>query len=142
MDDRRPDSYEPNNTCAAAYDLGTEPDNRVLSATIDTAADTDDYYVFTGVDDTFTFGREVVRLTLEDVPGDADYDLYLYRGLSACQSGSSLAQSVAGGRGDEEMLEWVEALNFDDEGDFYVRVRRYAGNACFAPYRLTVHGLR
>lgn len=142
MDDRRPDQYEPNDSCAAAFELEQDPDERVLVATIDTAADQSDYFKFYADDTSFNLGREVIRLTLEDVPSDADYDLYLYRGLESCNRNEPLERATTGSYGDDELLEWYEALNFDDSGVFYIRVRRYAGNACFSPYRLTVYGLR
>ncbi len=144
MDDRRPDSSEPNDTCGQARRLFTEDapvdPNVFVNATIDTAADQDDYYYFTAEDNTFTLGREEIIVTLEDVPGDADYDIYLYKGLGSCNNDDTLALSNEG-TGQDERIEWTEIVNSDDSGDYYVRVKRYRGNACFAPYKLTVNGL-
>jgi hypothetical protein len=142
MDARNLDQYEPNDDCASAFELEQDPDDRVLVATMDTADDGSDYFKFMADDTSFNFGREIIRLTLEDVPSGADYDLYLYRGLESCINNPPLERSISGGAGEDELLEWYEALNFDDSGEFYIRVRRYAGNACFSPYRLTVYGLR
>jgi hypothetical protein len=133
-----PDQYEDNDDCNDAHNLGTDPDT-TIAANIDTAADRDDYFYFTAEDSASPF-REFITLELSDVPADADYDLYLYEGLTNCRNGDPLAVSDEG-QGEDESISWGERFNFDDGGRFYVRIRRFFGNACFEPYSLRVDGL-
>ena len=137
-DARNEDEYEPNDDCLDAAFLGEDPDVTV-SATIDTADDTSDYYYFDGSDSASPF-REYITLTLRDVPSNADYDLYLYHGYTNCTNDNPMMSST-GGRGEDEDISWGERWNYDDGGEWYVRVRRWYGNACYDPYTLTVDGL-
>jgi hypothetical protein len=138
-DARNPDQYETNDDCFSAHFLGTDPDTEI-QATIDTVDDNDDYFYFTAVDG-FNFGLpEYIEIDLQGVPNDADYDLFLYRGLGDCVADDPLGSSTAG-LGADESISWGERFNTDDDGDYYVRVQRFVGNACFEAYSLSVDGL-
>ena len=134
------DSFEPNDTCATAWDLGLEPVNERAFGYMSSAADNDDYFVFETVDQFSITTLEHIVITLEDIPRDADYDIYLYRGLDACECNAHLASSARPGDSDEE-IDWEESRVVGDDGNWYVRVRRFSGSSCEERYRLQVTGL-
>ena len=136
----RPDQFEFNDTCGTAFSLGTDPDGRVVQPTFDSVEfDVDDYFFFNGVDN-FSSGEEVVA-TLTNMPAGMDLDLFLYKGLSNCQSGTTISASQ--GTGNTETVRFDEAFGTSDDDIFYVRVKNFSAAAsCFQPYTLTVTGLR
>ncbi|MEZ4432877.1 MAG: MopE-related protein [bacterium] len=140
---RRPDVWEPNDTCAACRMLeGGMPDPNVfLRGTIDSYADVD-FYCFVA-EDGFNapgFGEEII-VALEDVAPGQDYDIFLYRSQADCAAGNELASSTAFDDADE-LIEWSESLNVEDGGTYVVEVRSVGDDHdCAREYRLTVNGL-
>lgn len=136
---RAPDAWEPNDDCASCPMItGTDP-NVYLNGSFDSVDDSVDCFRFEAYDD---FGpiREFISLTLDQIPTGHDYDLYLYRDLASCQSGTSLASSALYGN-DSETISYGEGLGTDDSGTYYIRVVRFAGTSCTDEYRLTINGL-
>ena len=141
-DTTRPDQFEANDSCGTAFSLGTDPDGRVLQPTFDSIADdTDDYFFLNGVDNAGVFADEKVTAILSNMPTGMDLDLFLYKGLSACQSDA--ATSASQGTGSSETVGFEESFGTSDDDTFYIRVENFSTTAsCFQPYTLTVTGLR
>ena len=141
-DDDRPDQYEGNDTCGTCTLLTPDGETDVdvtLSATLDTINDVD-YFCFDTADD-WNFGlREVIDVTLTDIPNGADYDIFLYRDLAACQANDPLASSTNSSNEDES-LRFSEAYNFDDARRYVVKVSRFRGQSCYSAYSLSINGL-
>ena len=135
------DFFEPNDTCGTAYDLGFEPDGEVVRAYISSADDGDDFYSFEAEDGFSITTLERIVVTLEDIPRDANYDLFLYPNLEACTDNAHLDSSELPSRMDES-IEWTESRGVEDGGIWYVRVSRFDGSSCEGEYQLTVTGLR
>ena len=140
-----PDSFEVNNTCGSCSSIAMlDPMNFTINATIDNFADVD-YYCFQ-VEDNISLNplnlNEELTVTLE-VPGNRDYDLYLYKSVTDCTNDNELALSNAG-RGDDEDLVWTEPLGQDDSGVYVIAVKGYLANrdfSCEDFYTLTINGL-
>jgi hypothetical protein len=140
--ERDPDEFEPNDSCDSCWVLqdGEVDVNVFLNATMDSIEDRNDYFCF-NADDGFNvpgFGEDI-NITLSNVPADADYDIFLYKGRANCNAGRSLASSL-NGRGEDDQIDWNET-NGDDDGEYVVRVRRVSGHSCNSEYRLDVRGL-
>src|SRR5262249_53722263 len=73
---RRPDAYEPNDTCATCTPLTGEDPAQTISASFDSVDDGVDCFKFEAVDDVF-YPEEII-VQLEHIPAGQDYDLYLY----------------------------------------------------------------
>ena len=138
-----PDGYEPNDTLAEQFDLGTiESDDpeQSWSATLSPSGDID-FYGLRAVDSTsigMPMTGETFRVTIGLVPPQSaearNYDLYLRD-----TTGSLLAQSTNPGAGEEEIvLTWVGTVGFDDSKDFRVEIRAAGDDASATPYLLTV----
>ncbi|MCP4503569.1 MAG: hypothetical protein GY822_26860 [Deltaproteobacteria bacterium] len=148
FDNILPDLYEPNNDCASAHSLGTDP-ALILYPTYDNIQDRDDFFKLYADDN---LGDESISVTLTDIPTGMDLDVFLYKGLSNCQAGTLLStcgaddnlvcQGTNTGNSDESLL-WNEQSSGGNDGDeyFYVHVRTYFENQCYLPYTLTVNGL-
>jgi hypothetical protein len=146
---RQPDQFEPNNTCGTCYVINDtedpdEPDapdvNTFLRATMDSRDDRSDYFCFT-VDDGFNaigFGEHIL-VDLENIPNGTDYDIYLYRSMADCNSGTVLERSV-NDRNDPDHIDFSEGIG-EDGGTYVVEVRRAIGQSCDGEYRLTINGL-
>jgi hypothetical protein len=135
-----PDAYEPNNSCNTAYDLGEDPDGVIVLGTIDTSSDSNDYFKFWGVDNTSAL-PERIDVTLSNIPFNADYDLFLYKGSANCL-GDVPEDSSTELSGQDETIGYQESFGSDQTDTFYLRVKRFSGNSCDAEYRMTVTGLR
>ncbi len=133
------DDYEPNDSCARAAPLGTEPRGLTVRGWMSSPDDDDDYFSFLAVDDfSLTYNEEiVVRLT--GIPDGADYDLYLYRNLEDCIAGTSAGSSEAAGDSPEEII-WREVVG-EDGGTWYVRIDRFYGSSCESRYTLQLTGM-
>jgi hypothetical protein len=135
------DAYEPNETLAGYYDLGTvaeSPSESSWIATISPAGDRD-FYGFTAEDPT-TIGLagapEHFTLTARMVPPQSpdarNYDLYLYN-----DSGSELDSSTNPASSEETVvLTWDGTVGMDDSVDFRVEVRSVGGDFTVVPYVL------
>jgi hypothetical protein len=141
---RRQDQYEPNNECNSCTLLnnpGEDDVERTLRATIDSAADTWDYYCFDAHDGFSVPGfSESIEATLSDIPNGADYDLFLYKTVQDCRDGNSLEFSIEGGNS-VDSLQWSEPVGSDDSGRYVIGVRRVVGQSCDLNYTLEVRGL-
>jgi hypothetical protein len=136
-----PDEFEPNNSCAEAYDLNVQDPNEIeYYASIDTASDNYDYFKFYGYDNDLPT-NEKIRIWLDNIPWGVDYDVCLYWNQNDCIADNPLACSTNAGT-DDEYIEIQEMFPGDDTSTYYVRVSRYSGNACFENYRLVIKGLR
>ncbi|MFT5430006.1 MAG: hypothetical protein ACI9OJ_000679 [Myxococcota bacterium] len=144
-DEADPDSYEPNNSCSKCKHLGSDPntfDSGALFGSFDQASDEFDYFCFTAIDNTSIPGfEESIRVTLTNQVGGIDADIYLYKGLSACNAGhgSELVKSVTIGGGNEE-FEWDGSTGTDDAGEYYIELRNYEASGCSTSYTLNVDG--
>ena len=140
--ERRPDAWEPNDTCGGCRLLdGVDPEV-TLNATSDAFDDRSDFYCFDVEDGVSLPGfSEHILVTLGDVAGAMDLDLFLYENVAACEAGNSLASSIAG-VGQDEALDWGERFNHEDAGRYVVEVRRYGEPLCDAEYALSIDGLR
>ena len=138
VDLRRPDGWEPNDSCDSCVMLmGTDP-NVFLDATFDSVDDPVDCFRFAaddGIDPT-----ENINITLTNIPTGTDYDVYLYRSYTECAAGTVLASSALTSNMDES-IGWGERFGIDDGGTYYIRVVRYRGHSCDAQYHLTINGL-
>jgi hypothetical protein len=138
---RNPDEWEPNDSCGQCAQLTATVDpNVTIRPRIDSVDDGVDCFYF-DVSDDINFGfPERIRITLENIPANADYDLYLYRGRSSCDARMPLASSDASGAANES-IDWQEVFNSDDGGRYYIRVVRFRGHSCTMSYSLSVNGL-
>jgi hypothetical protein len=136
--DRRPDGYEPNDTCGRCTPLGEDP-NVFANPTMDSVDDTWDYFCFTANDNGLN-PLEDIEVRLEDIPNGNDYDVFLFRSQAACVAGDRLAASANAGS-DDEYLRYGEAAFSDDAGEYVVGVKRWVGQSCNATYTLRVDGL-
>jgi hypothetical protein len=117
------DRYEPNDTPSQAW--GPLEPERVYEAYIWNETDQDDYYHFTPAT------AAGVQVTLTNIPGDRDYDLYVYYydpvdGRYVQQGGSNEP-----GSSDERV-----AFTPVPSRPYYVRVYPYVGFSSQQPYRL------
>lgn len=137
---RRPDRFEPNDSCDRCSALtGVDP-NVFLNASIDHIQDRD-FYCFEAVDDFSLPGfSERIKVNLLNIPSGADYDLFLYRSKATCRANEPLESSTNSGNTSEH-IDWVESLTGDDSGTYVVEVRRFRGHHCDREYRLEVNGL-
>ena len=150
--DPRVDSYESNDTRAAASGLGNVSDGDSFPfATIQGTLFPDgdmDWFVYNDSDD--FLGSIFPRAQLQNVPGGSDYDLCLY---IACESSfdsltcTAGTQATAGGLSgccsrngagvDENVRIDHNCTGTDDSADVYVQVTRVSGPAvCDTPYTL------
>ena len=141
--ERRADEYEPNDECGDCTVVGGLDPNVFADATHDSETDGWDYYCFEvedGVSIPFV-GEEHIVVGLDNVPLNADLDLFLYESIDACRARQPLASSI-NARGLSEAIDWEERLNHADEGRFVVGVKRFSGFDCGRRYHLTFDGLR
>ena len=147
-DERLPDPWEPNDTCATCslISMDTDP-NAFLRASFDSVNDNTDCYRFIAADDFNGGVREFINITLDNIPSGHDYDVYLYRNVDDCAARNTLASSTNAGNADDT-ISWGERFATGDDGTYYIRVTRYRGHMCVADcssgagcYRLTVNGL-
>jgi hypothetical protein len=146
-DERLPDPWEPNDTCATCSLISMDADPNVfLRASFDSVYDNTDCYRF--IADDGCCAREYINITLDEIPSGHDYDVYLYRDVDACGAREALASSTNAGNADDT-ISWGENFAVDDGGTYYIRVTRFRGHMCVTDcnsdagcYRLTVNGLR
>ncbi|MCK6547765.1 hypothetical protein L6R52_18075 [Myxococcota bacterium] len=133
-----PDVWEPNDTCAScALIQGTDP-NGFINARFDTVDDPIDCYKFVASDGS-AYPEHIV-VTLTGIPTGHDYDVYLYQGITNCESRTALGSSTELGNADES-IDWSERFGSSDDGTYYVRVVRFSGYSCTQDYRLSINGL-
>jgi hypothetical protein len=129
------DPVEDGPACDPSIDLGTDPRGAQISAYMENAADTDDWFHFFANDlPNGCTGTITVDLT---VPATVDYDVALYKWNGDCSTLTFLKAST-NGIGQPEHLVWNESCTLDDSGYYLVRVIRYSGFSCSMPYTLTV----
>jgi hypothetical protein len=130
-----PDRYEDNNTCGSCYSLSS--DQVTITALIDNANDTWDYFCFQTDDSLTPF--ESISVSLSNIPAGQDYDLYLYRDVSRCNANDYLDHSdEVAGRSEE--VSWGEGFG-DDGGVYIVGIQAYSGSySCNESYSLTING--
>jgi hypothetical protein len=82
--------------------------------------DKHDFFVI-HVEDDFLFPFRP-WVSVEDIPAGNDFDLRVYKGLTACQNVSWAAASESAGNAPEEV--YVEGTaGKDDTGDYYIQVK-------------------
>ena len=137
-----PDSYESNDTCSSCFWISGDDPEVTLYGTFDTLDDSDDYFCFKGVDNFNVPGfGEHIKVDLTDQPVGIDADLFLYKGLSACNGGNAIASSITIGGGDEH-IDWGETNGGDTE-TYYVRLQNYSDTGkCYQTYSLFIKGLK
>jgi len=145
------DSREPNDTRAAARNLGSISDRdsypyATFTANLYPDGD-EDWYRYYISDD--VFGLIYPRVGLSNIPAGSDYDLCAY---FQCPSGSTSAScetgtystfeglpgccSRAAGAASESVRLNPDCSGSDDSGTVYVRVWRYSGTPTCASYTL------
>jgi len=149
---KQPDQYEPNNTCASCYWIDNngedDPPTQNYFPTFDSKGaasggyDTNDYFCFYTTDNWNMWPTsESIQIELKAQPPGTDGDLYLYKGLSACQADNSIASSITDG-GANEKISWGETGD-EDTGTYYVRVHNWSKLPnCGTPYTLKIQGLK
>ena len=132
------DAYEPNAFPGSPMSLNAQCNggctddgfDLLVTATIDTAADSD-FYV---VDVTDLPGHNFsLQARLSDVPDGTNYDLYFYRRDGAVFT--ELDHSTNDGTGSEAVS--FDGDAGDNSGQYGVEVRRIAGSSC-DPYQLEI----
>jgi hypothetical protein len=137
-----PDDYEPNETLAEYFNLGTvaeSPSESSWSATISPAGDHDFYGITAPDPSTIGFPLltpEHFTLTVRLVPPQAlnarNYDLYLYSELGTVLDSSTNPDSAE----ETIVLEWDGTVGEEDSADFRVEVRSAGGDFSDVPYLL------
>ena len=138
---QNPDAYEPNETIADSYDLGTVaevPSESSWGATLSPAGD-HDFYGFTAPDPStigFPSDPEHFTLTVGMVPPQApdarNYDLYLYD-----DAGSALDSSTNADSAEETItFTWDGTVGMNDARIFRIEVRSVGGDFSGALYTL------
>ncbi len=134
-----PDEFEPNNSCEQCRRISSSIDpNLRVTPRFDSAGDEVDCFFFEA-DDEGSWSNEHVYVNVTAVPEGHDYDVWLYYGHDNCASGTWIAKGEREGNADER-LDWEEGWG-DDDGTYYVVVRRFGGYSCDSSYRLEVNGL-
>ncbi len=138
-DPRNPDAFEPNDDCGSCALLASDPDPMVtVMPSFDSVEDAVDCFRFEAVDNVDPTEEIVVELSA--IPEGHDYDVYLYRGLAACERREAEAYGISSGNTPERIV-WSERFGRDDSGFWYVRVVRFRGHSCTQGYSLRVAGL-
>ncbi len=149
-DDGDPDEYENNDSCDTCYMLyGTGPDGEdpetTVYPTFDSAkggSDPADYFCFKGADDINWGLPEHVIIELTNQPVGIDGDVILYKGYSACSSGTATSANIVVGGGDEK-IDWQENFNSPDDDTYYIKVENWSNKGnCDWPYTLFIKGLK
>ena len=137
-----PDDYEFNDSCSSCFWISGDDPEVTLYGTFDTLEDSNDYFCFKGVDNFNVWpSAENVQVDLTNQPVGIDADLFLYKSLTACNSGNAIASSVTIG-GSDEHIDWEETTG-DDEGTYYVRLQNWSDTGkCYQPYTLFIKGLK
>jgi hypothetical protein len=130
------DPLETGNACLPSLpDLGTGAFTSSVSAYLQSASDTEDWYQFYATDASNSCtGFIHVQLA---VPAGVDYDVYLYYSADGSCGGATLLVAGLSSSGNED-VRFNESCAVSDEGWYLVQVKRYAGQSCSAPYTLTV----
>jgi hypothetical protein len=130
------DPLETGNACLPILpDLGTGAFTASMSAYLQSASDTEDWYQFYATDASNSC-TGYIRVQLS-VPAGVDYDVYLYYSADGSCGSATLLVAGLSSSGNED-VRWNENCSVSDEGWYLVQVKRYAGQSCTAPYTLTV----
>jgi hypothetical protein len=141
-----PDSFEPNDSCAACTwlsDTDGEDIEMTIFGSFDSPSDTDDYYCWYAKDNSqglMFWTSETIKVDLMNQPLGVDGDLYLYKGEDNCIAQNALEQTVVVGP-DDEHLSWEETSDTDD-GIYIVRVQNWGEPSCYGQYELRINGLQ
>jgi hypothetical protein len=133
-----PADYEPNDSLADSFDLGTIEEGmpeRAWNATIAPSGDFD-FFGLTAVDSSsigIPGNSETFALAVRLLPPEGtNYDLHLYDG-----SGTLLDSSTNTGAAEDTIqLVWPGTYGLDDSKDFRIEVRGAGGAASATPYTL------
>jgi hypothetical protein len=136
-----PDAYEPNETIADFFDLGTVAGSPTESSWIGTISPEGDgdFYGMTaedpdtlqvpGTPEHFTL---TVRMIPPQSPDARNYDLYLYD-----EAGTEVDSSTNTGSAEETItVTWHGTVGPDESADFRVEVRGAGGDSSSSPYTL------
>ena len=109
-------------SCGNAYWLGADSSTPTLYATIQNAADAEDWYYLYATDGDnacfwpiYDFGHLIATL---DIPSTVDYDLYLYKWHTSC-SDLELKGSSVNGTGAEDRVDFQEDCGADDSAYYF-----------------------
>ena len=136
-----PDDYEPNETIADFFDLGTvagSPSESNWIGTISPMGDRDFFGITAEDPDTLGLPATpehfalTVRMVPPQSPDARNYDLYLYS-----DSGTELDSSTNSGSTEETVtFTWDGTVGPDESADFRVEVRSVGGDFACVPYML------
>lgn len=134
-----PDNYEPNDTLAAAADLGnlTDGEQGGINGNFHDGIDEEDYFRLNLQEDSdfcVPGSSQSYRLRLQlDVPAGLDLDLYV-----TAPDGTLLGQSVNSGNATENIdFDFPGTCGLDDSRQVIVLVRRFSGAPADALYTLS-----
>jgi hypothetical protein len=135
------DYYETGSWCGDGRRLGSGQFDVSISATIENASDSEDWFWIYATDGNNAcfwpindYGHLIVTLT---IPSWVDYDLYLYKWTGDCNN-LQLIGSSTNGTGATDRVDFQEDCGGDDTAWYLIKVVRYSSYSCSTPYGLAI----